>query len=177
MKNILMTTILALSMASAANAGRNTDQGTEGLTWEDFRNACMHPDQYHAQRPAQNIRVSCFDEIYEWEPAQSDSMILTQRRNVAASVQSDKFHVSKETAPLGMPNVSVPCPKYAEVQVNLNHEFQITCDEAIRFKGGLLDLCSIRLDDVRQQGQGKGVEQRQQTGRFKGQCERTTGFN
>jgi len=171
MKTIIA--ILAIGLSASAFAGRTTSTGSQGLDWDDFREACLHPGQFHAQRPANNIRVSCADKIVSWEAAQTGSMSLARSRDVTSALQSDKYHVSKMTSAVGIGGVSVNCPRYAEVELTLAYEFQITCEQATAYKGTLTQLCSEKLDDVRASNPNLVV--RKLTGRTQGNCDRSTG--
>jgi hypothetical protein len=66
------------------------------VSYADFVESCKNPTAYGHQRPNQNIRISCKDVEKSWNPIEARPTALSESRQVAGELFSDKDHVALE---------------------------------------------------------------------------------
>jgi hypothetical protein len=119
------------------------------LTWDQFKDSCKNPGQYQAQRPAENIKVVCRDQRWSWVlSSTAGSKDLDQSRAIGTELFSDKFHVVAATNQVCADPLKVGCPVYNQVELDMNTEQAVTCDDVANFAGSITDFCEGVLNNA-----------------------------
>jgi hypothetical protein len=159
-KNWLFTLTL---LASPVFAGGQGPGDVRELDWNQFLESCQNPAAFQAQRPPENIKITCGDMSYQWIPAGAGSMDLPGSRVVRTEVFSDKYHVQAQDNTMQVAPSVGSCPRFKEVQQTLTTERSVTCKEILKFQGDLKDYCASVIDSAR--GDNANLVQTQDTGR------------
>ena len=133
------------------------------LTWADFRNSCLHPEQYGAQVPSRQITVTCIDKQNVWSADAPGEVLLNTTRRVTTKLVSDKFQVAQKIDELPAFSKTGTCHRFKEVEETVAIEHKITCDEAISIKSELGEFCSAVVDQAK--GDNPKVVEAKDTGR------------
>ncbi|MCM2322758.1 MAG: hypothetical protein NDJ90_05815 [Oligoflexia bacterium] len=118
----------------------------QSVPWEEFKDRCLHWDQYEVQKAPQNIRIQCNDISVEFVPAAAGEVALSSARSVMATVLADKFYVATGAQNVPMVARAGSCLRFKEVEKNLVIERPLSCDEVVGMKGDPSDFCQQSLD-------------------------------
>lgn len=177
---VLFSSALALSTSSVF-------AGSQGLSFDDIREACQNPSKYQNQIAPSNLQITCEEHISRWLPYQSKEMQLPRSRYVMVSLTSDKYQMSPSQHAMDVDMQSGQCPSFKETLEVTSFAKATSCDELLEFKGNAQEFCAEILERARQanpkivqindsgrviefctpQGQGKGQGQGQGQGQHR----------
>ena len=158
--NLAVLAGLVLSVSAFAETG--TTYPINNLSWDSFKDSCVHPAEFHAQRAPQAIKIVCKDLVHSWVPAEAGTVALGEDRAVTSEVFSDKYHVNSTVGVVGMAGKTGACPRFKEVALTLGTERSVTCDDILGFKGDLTAYCVSVLDSTK--GANAKLENTEETG-------------
>lgn len=142
------------------------------VSYTDFVESCKNPTAYGHQRPPQNIRISCKDVKKTWEPVEAGSTTLTESRQIAAELFSDKDHVALESFMIALPEFNVACPRFREVTATSQIEQAYTCAQVIAETRSLQEICVDAINEAT--AENPDLVEIVPTGRTFSVCEGTT---
>lgn len=148
--------------------GPNGDN-TPSLSWDQFRESCIHPEEFNNQVPPSNIRIQCTDIHKEFVQSAPGQVQLPGNRRIIFAVFSNKYHVNADQReePI-LNNKGSSCMRYKEVEKTLTVERRLTCEDVLGMKASLPEFCSSLLT-VAKGANPKLVDSRD-TGRFVDTC-------
>jgi len=167
MKSMIIS-MFALVVSVSAFAGPSGLPVRE-LSWTDFKEACAHPEQFQAQRPQMNIKITCADTINTWKPMPQGVTNLDRARLVETAVFSDKYNVAAEANQMPIDGLQGACLRFKEVTQKIKTERSISCSDVLSYKGELKEYCAAALDQVRVDNPRLIGEV--ETGRIVGSCD------
>jgi len=132
---------------------------TKAIAWEEFRERCIHPEQFDVQRAPQNIKLQCSDRRLTWVAVKPGKMELPTEHHVKVGIFSDKFFVESAVKPMDSAVRPASCNRYKEVEQVFTVERSVSCEEVAAVKGDVGDFCSSLLERAKGT-QPKLVEQR-----------------
>ena len=127
-----------------ADAGK----GGGDMTYESFLDSCKNPASYGAQRPPQNIRLSCKNVQSTWAPISAGGMALGETRNLSAEIFSDKYHVALQSFEVDTPEFNIACPRFREVIETSQIDKFLTCEQVLTETRDLKEICYDAIDEA-----------------------------
>jgi hypothetical protein len=119
------------------------------LTFSQHQEACKNPKNFHNQISPTKIEITCTDHQKTWRHVGVGNHPLETNRAISIETKSDKYSSSVEvgTVPTVLYNLS--CPKFEEIEENVNMTFTETCDTLLTYKEGAVKYCSDKIDEAR----------------------------
>ena len=136
----VLAATLSLPMASANMGG--------DMTYESFLESCKNPAAYGAQRPPQNIRLSCKNVQSTWTPIEAGETALGETRNLSTELFSDKYHVVLQSFDVATPEFNIACPRYREVIETSQIDKSLTCEQVLAETRGLKEICLDAINEA-----------------------------
>ncbi len=116
------------------------------LSWEQFKESCLHPEQFHFQVPPSNIRIHCTDVQREYVALSPGQLPLPLKRKIISSVFSNKYNVIQNESISPITSKGGSCQRFKEVEKTLNVERILTCEDVLGIKSDLNDFCTSVLN-------------------------------
>src|SRR4051812_8499407 len=69
---------------------------TASLSWEQFKDSCLHPEQFNNQAPPSNIRIQCTSTENKFVNSEAGQVPMPGNRVITFAVFSNKYHVNAE---------------------------------------------------------------------------------
>jgi hypothetical protein len=164
--------MLAAAMGTMAYAGSEimstSGGGTPALTWEQFKDSCLHPEQFNNQTPPKDIKIQCTDVQREFVTTSPGQLPLPGNRKVIYAVFSNKYHVNADQREEPILNKGGSCLKFKEVERTITVERKLTCDDILGIKSELAEYCSSVLSISK--GANPKLVDSHDTGRFIDTC-------
>lgn len=170
--------LLALSLVLASLSGNYVQAGgpdlppgnhpTPSLTWEQFKDSCLHPQQFNSQIGPRDIRIQCTDVTREFVGTSPGQVALPGNRRVIFAVFSDKYHVNASQAEDPITNRTGSCMRFKEVERTVTIEKKLSCDDVLGIKSDLADYCASTLSITK--GANPKLIDTRETGRFIDTC-------
>lgn len=164
---VVMNIVVAFAAVSSM-AGPVAPGNLPQLSWADFRNSCLHPEQYGVQVPSRQITVTCIDKQNVWLADAPGQVVLDTTRRMTAKLVSDKFQVAQTVSELPAFSKTGACHRFKEVEETVAIEHKITCDDALGIKGELGEFCAGVVDEAK--GENPKVVETKDTGRALDTC-------
>jgi hypothetical protein len=171
----VVLSIIAASNASIVqasgeigNIGGGHGEFTPSLTWEQFKESCLHPEQFNNQTPPLNIRLQCTDVSREFIAMAPGQVPLPGTRKVISAVFSNKYNVNAEQTDVPYAVKGGSCMKFKEVEKTVTVDKQLRCDDILGIKSSLAEYCASNLT-IAKQANPKLVDSRD-TGRMIDTC-------
>jgi hypothetical protein len=162
-----MVAVAGSMNVQAANPEMGNPGGSENtpsLSWEQFKESCLHPEQFNHQNPPSNIRIQCSDTSREFVSASPGQVQLPAYRRMIYAVFSNKFHVNAEQKDGPMAAKGGTCMRFKEIERTVTVERKLNCSEVLGIKSDLADYCASiasaaksanpKLVDTRETGRG-----------------------
>jgi hypothetical protein len=144
-----MKSVLALALA-LVSATAVAGGSTQGLTFDEIRDACQNPSKFQNQLAPSNLQITCEEHVSRWLPYLSKEMQLPRSRYIVSSLTSDKYSVSPSQHAMDVDLQSAQCPSFKEVLEITSFTKATSCDELLGFKGDEQDFCADVCDKARQ---------------------------
>lgn len=145
MKNLLI--LMAMLMTTLSLDVHAYAQKT--LTFAQFKQLCLNPGQFNAQRPPQKISITCANKVTKWVPAETTNPLdMKTTRTVTTSLISDKAQVRSTTVLIPAEPVVMDCPVMKEVVATIEIEKPVTCKDVVGKNVSLTEFCVTGLDTV-----------------------------
>jgi hypothetical protein len=153
------TSQFAFALIAAALAGPMAFAGQQDpghqhtISWDDFKYRCSDsPDKpLNEQGVPTHIKVICTNVEREFVADKAGAIPLDASRHVAAHVTSDKFDVSdamERDYPVAAKGAGM-CPRYKEVEHQLQVERDLSCADVLSIKGDVQDYCAANVDSMK----------------------------
>ena len=160
--------MMAVSTQIAIAAEGTGPDHTPTLTWEQFKESCLHPEQFHSQVPPSNIRIQCTDKSQEFIAAAPGQLPLPGSRKVIYAVFSNKYHVNAEQKEDPAFRKGGSCTRYKEVERTMTVEKVLSCEDVLGIKSDLGEYCFSTLNLAK--GSAAKLTDVRDTGRFVDTC-------
>ena len=141
--SLVAAAFVTITSLPQANAGPSGD-----MTYESFLDSCKNPAAYGAQRPPENIRVSCKNVHSTWVPIEAGGTALSETRNLSTELFSDKYHVVLQSFEVETPEFNIACPRYREVIETSQIDKSLTCEQVLAETRGLKEICLDAIDEA-----------------------------
>jgi hypothetical protein len=122
---------------------------TPALTWAQFQESCLHPEQFNNQAPPSGITIQCTHVSKEFVPDQPGQVALSASNVVVSSVISDKYHVSAQSEEVPMADTAGNCMRYREVEKVITKEVKLTCENVAGIESTLGEYCASVGNDAK----------------------------
>lgn len=150
--------VLAVCLTSTAFAD-GPASGVQHIRFEDVREACLNPANFHNQTAPANIQVSCRQVQTKWvEGASQGNAQAGVTHDLTSSLLSDKYVVDEATEAMPAAEQTMACPSYREVRETLETVRAVTCEELVAFQGTATEFCAATIDALRQANPAAVVE-------------------
>jgi len=136
----VLITMMSLPLVNAGTGG--------DMTYESFLDSCKNPAAYGAQRPPQNIRISCKNVQSTWAPIEAGGTALSETRNLSTELFSDKYHVVQQSFDVETPEFNISCPRYREVIETSQIDKSLTCEQVLAETRGLKEICLDAINEA-----------------------------
>jgi hypothetical protein len=140
-----LTAICGGTALAGVEAGPKDPAHTPALTWEQFKESCLHPEQFNNQVAPKDIRVQCTDVTRDFITASPGQVPLPGARRVVYAVFSNKYHVNADQREVPMLNKGGSCLRFREVERALTIEKRLTCEDILGIKSDLAEYCASSL--------------------------------
>lgn len=168
LKANLYTLLNILLLIGAGSSSAGTTEATPAITWDQFKESCLHPEKFHSQLPPTHIQVQCTDIQRDFVPTKSGQVPLEANRKVIFAVLSDKYRVNASQAEVPVTAKGGNCMRYKEVERMFTVERKLCCDDVLDLKMSLQEYCVSLLDDTR--GVNQKLVEVKDTGRVVDTC-------
>ena len=115
------------------------------LSWDLFKESCLHPEQFHHQTPPSNIKIQCTDIQREFLATSPGEVPLPGNRKIIYSVFSNKYNVNAEHREDPILNKVGSCLKFKEVERTITIERALSCEDVLGIKSDLGSYCASNL--------------------------------
>jgi hypothetical protein len=167
--SIFLMTLAALSGGVVqAGGGDNVNPNTPSLSWDQFKDSCLHPEQFNNQVAPKDIKIQCTDVSREFLSSAPGQVPLPGNRRVIFAVYSNKYHVNAEQVEAPILNKGGSCLRFREVERTITVEKRLTCDDILGIKSSLAEFCASNLTLAK--GANPKLIENHDTGRFIDTC-------
>lgn len=160
--------VKAQVIPGAQKGGDGAPLLTPSLTWEQFRQSCLHPEQFHNQIPPTNIHVQCTDIVREYVSTAPGVVPLPAARMVISAIYSNKYHVDAEQREIPLVNRVGSCLRFKEVERVISVERVLSCGDILGMKTDLPDFCAYTTEIAK--GTNPKLIEDRDTGKFIDTC-------
>jgi hypothetical protein len=137
----------ALVLCASAHA-------TQRLSYDQVKEACRNPGNFHNQIQPANMEITCSDVQTRWIPVSQGEYTLPRMRKVTMTMTSDKYDVPGSARDVATPQQGGECPRFKEVIEKIQTTRSTTCDEILGFNGTEIQYCTGVLDELRNSNPG-----------------------
>lgn len=141
MKTFLVLGALVLGMSAQA--------ATQRLSYDQVKEACRNPGNFHNQIKPANMEITCSDVQTRWIPVQEGEYTLPRMRKVTMTMTSDKYDVPGAAKDVATPSQGGACPRFKEVIEKVQATRSTTCEEILAFNGNEIQYCTGVIDEIR----------------------------
>lgn len=100
---------------------------------EDMKTLCKDPGAYHNQLPPSEIKITCFDERFEWTATDAQDSEFKNKRKVCSKAVANKPGISVPYVCTDCSHFPTPnsCMGYKEQCKTVEMTYAVTCDEVM----------------------------------------------